>query len=261
VLRRVDPKGFSALRRYGGDEFLTRLAALGVKWEDMALLFHRLERSGLFHQYPRMQGFIELMVRTTPDAVLFKGEHLLSLQGRVTLNLKKAALRLQHGPPKYLETVRNHLRAALAEHSSLSRLPGEQELIHLGHITANGVDRVYRLGNYIDVLEVKSSSRLGLHDLANWLIKAVEPKTGKATYTFNGERLNTYLERNGFTLQKLLNAGYELRFNLFIYDENPHLAPELLELFKSGTRKISIAGGIGAAENAEITLVRTLHWD
>src|SRR5688572_19595753 len=33
VLRKVDPKGFSALRRYGGDEFLTRLAGWGARWE------------------------------------------------------------------------------------------------------------------------------------------------------------------------------------------------------------------------------------
>jgi hypothetical protein len=123
------------------------------------------------------------------------------------------------------------------------------------------VDRVYRLGKHIDVLEVKASSKLGLHDLANWLMKAVEPKTEEAVYTFKGGRLNTYLERNGFSLRELVEEGYELRFNLFIYDADPHLAPELLELFRSGARKIYIKGGDGVRQDARITLVLTQHWD
>jgi hypothetical protein len=40
--------------------------------------------------------------------------------------VKKAALRLKDGPGKYLETMRNHLRAALSEHASLSRIPGRR---------------------------------------------------------------------------------------------------------------------------------------
>jgi hypothetical protein len=122
------------------------------------------------------------------------------------------------------------------------------------------VDRVYRLGKHIDVLEVKASSKLGLHDLANWLMKAVEPKTGEAVYTFKGGRLATYLRRNDFILHDLLEEGHELRFNLFLYDADPHLTPELLDLFKSGTRKIRIEG-VDGIEGAEITLVRTQHWD
>jgi hypothetical protein len=258
VLRRVDPKAFVALERYGGEEFVTRLAAWGAKWDDLVLLFTRLEDSGLFKQYPRMQGFIEEMIRTTPPEVLYGGQQLLSLQGRVTLNMKKAALRLKQGPAKYLETVRNHLRAALAEHASLARLTGDEELIRLGHITANGVDRAYRVGKLIDVLEIKAASELGFHNLKNWLRKSVDPKTGRPTYLFNGGRLDEYLRRAGQTrLARLIENKSQLRFNLFIYDEAPRLTPELMELFGSGTRRISIED----FEGSEIILTWTKHWE
>ncbi len=257
VLRKLDPKGFSHLRRYGGDEFLTRLASWGSRWEDLSLLFSRLEHSGLFSQYPRMKDFLVEMIRTTPDEVLFGGGHLLSLQGRVTLNLKKAALRLKHGPPKYLETVRNHLRAALAEHSTLSHFVSHEEIIHLGHITANGVDRVFRHGKVIHVLEVKAASKLGLHDLKNWLRRSVDPRTGDTVFLFNGTRLREYLRRAGHLRPEELLDGRELRFNLFVYDANPRLTEELLELFKTGKRKIS-ADGI---KDLDITLVLTRKWN
>jgi hypothetical protein len=257
VLRKLDPKGFSHLHRYGGEEFLTRLASWGSRWEDLSLLFSRLEHSGLFSQYPRMQDFLVEMIRSTPDEVLFGGGHLLSLQGRVTLNLKKAALRLQHGPPKYLETVRNHLRAALAEHSTLSHFVSHEELIPLGHITANGVDRVFRHGNVIHVLEVKASSKLGLHDLKNWLRKSVDPGTGQTVFLFNGNRLREYLNRAGHSRLDTLLTGRQLHFNLFVYDANPRLTEELLELLKTGKKKISAEG----MNNVEITLTLTRHWN
>jgi hypothetical protein len=256
VLQKLHPKGFADMERYGGREFLTRLAAWGTHWQDMAELFNRMEQSGLFSQYPAMKGFIEKMIRETPDEVLMGGGHVLSLNGRVTLNLKKAALRMKHGPPKYLETVHNHLRAALAEHMTLEVLKAEQELIRLGHVTANGVDRVCRVGNIIHVVEAKAAAALGMHDIANWLRKIVDSKTGRVSYEFNGERLRKYLAKATGRNARTIIEGRELQFNLFVYDKNPQLARELLDLFESGKVKIPVSD----FENITITLVLNKYW-
>ncbi|HEX5750701.1 MAG TPA: hypothetical protein VFZ09_31025 [Archangium sp.] len=153
VLKKVNPEGFSTVAKYGGDEFLTQVAKLGAKWKNLARLFDDLERSGLFTQYPRMKEFLEEMVRTTPAEVLYGKGQVLRLDGRVTLSVKKAALRPRNGP-KSLANISKHLSSALAEHRSLSVLPGDgEDLIKLGHVASQGPDRVLRNGEFIDVLE------------------------------------------------------------------------------------------------------------
>jgi Mg-chelatase subunit ChlD len=258
VMRRLNPSGFREMARFGGDDFLTRLAIMGAKWEDLALLFTRLETSGLFTQYPRMQGFIADMIHTTPTEVLYSGGQLLSLNSRVSLNTKKAALRLREGPGKYLESMRNHLRGALAEYRSLSALPGDgNDLIKLGHVTANGPDRVLRSSGVVAQVEAKAFPDVSLSDIKRWIIKTADPKhPGSFLYEFNGPALDKALGKVGTDITTLAQSGFLLHFNLFIYAPRTALSSELADLF-SGARRIPIK----KADGLEITLKVTQHWD
>jgi hypothetical protein len=228
---------------------------MGAKWEDLALLFIRLETSGLFTQYPRMQGFIADMIRTTPTEVLHSGGQLLSLNGRVSLNTKKAALLLRDGPGKYLESMRNHLRGALAEHRSLAALPGDgNDLIKVGHVTANGPDRLLRDSGVVTQVEAKAFPDVSLSDIKRWIIKKADPqRSGSFLYEFNGPVLDKALRRVGTELPIVAASG-ELRFNLFIYAPRTALSSELTELF-GGARRIPIKDFRGF----EITLQLTQH--
>ena len=258
VLRKVDPEGFQTVAKYGGDEFLLQVAKLGGKWKNLAQLFQGLEKSGLFTQYPRMKEFLEEMIRTTPEEVLYGRGQVLRLNGRVTLSVKKSALRPRNGPA-YLENIRKHLSSALAEHRSLSVLPGDgEDLIKVGHVAGHGPDRVLKTGPFIDVLEVKAFGNVGLSHLGKWIVKRPDPENpGKFIYEFNGDILEQHLRAAGQqTLEQLLNR-HTLRYHLFIYAPDTALTRELADLFSGNTRSISIRN----REDKRIILAMTRHWD
>jgi len=258
VLRKVDPEGFQTVAKYGGDEFLMQVAKLGARWKNLAQLFTGLEKSGLFTQYPRMKEFLEEMIRTTPEEVLYGRGQVLRLNGRVTLSVKKSALRPKNGP-RYLENIRKHLSSALAEHRSLSVLPGDgEDLIKVGHVAGHGPDRVLRTGPFIDVLEVKAFGNFGLSHLGKWIGKRADPKNlGKFIYEFDGNALEPFLEKAGQrSLAQLLDA-HTLRYHLFIYAPDTALTRELADLFAGNARSIPIKDRKGR----QIVLMMTRHWD
>ncbi|WP_309888344.1 hypothetical protein [Archangium sp.] len=258
VLRKVDPEGFQTVAKYGGDEFLIQVAKLGGKWKNLAQLFTGLEKSGLFTQYPRMKEFLEEMIRTTPEEVLYGRGQVLRLNGRVTLSVKKSALRPKNGP-RYLENLRKHLSSALAEHRSLSVLPGDgEDLIKVGHVASHGPDRVLRTGPFIDVLEVKAFGNVGLSHLGKWIGKRPDPENpGKFLYEFNGDMLEGHLRAaEQQSLEQLLSI-HTLRYHLFIYAPDTALTRELANLFAGEARGIPIKG----LEGRQIILTMTRHWD
>ncbi len=258
VLRKVEPEGFRTVAKYGGDEFLIQVAKLGARWKNLAQLFTGLEKSGLFTQYPRMKEFLEEMIRTTPEEVLYGRGQVLRLNGRVTLSVKKSALRPKNGP-RYLENIRKHLSSALAEHRSLSVLPGDgEDLIKVGHVAGHGPDRVLRNGPFIDVLEVKAFGNIGLSHFGKWIVKRPDPKNpGKFIYEFDGDMLERHLRAAGQRpLGKLLDA-HMLRYHLFIYAPDTALTRELVELFTGDGRSIPIKGRKGS----QIIFTMTRHWD
>jgi hypothetical protein len=258
VLRKVDPEGFQTVAKYGGDEFLIQVAKLGARWKNLAQLFTGLEKSGLFTQYPRMKEFLEEMIRTTPEEVLYGRGQVLRLNGRVTLSVKKSALRPKNGP-RYLENIRKHLSSALAEHRSLSVLPGDgEDLIKVGHVAGHGPDRVLRTGPFIDVLEVKAFGNVGLSHLGKWIVKRPDPKNpGKLIYEFDGNMLELFLEKAKQPRLEELLDGYTLRYHLFIYAPDMALTRELAELFIGNIRSIPIKDRKGR----HIVLTTTRHWD
>jgi hypothetical protein len=258
VLRKVDPEGFRTVAKYGGDEFLMQVAKLGARWKNLAQLFTGLEKSGLFTQYPRMKEFLEEMIRTTPEEVLYGRGQVLRLNGRVTLSVKKSALRPKNGP-RYLENIRRHLSSALAEHRSLSVLPGDgEDLIKVGHVAGHGPDRVLRNGPFIDVLEVKAFGNVGLSHLGKWIVKRADPENpGKFIYEFDGNALEPFLEKAGQRdLAQLLDA-HTLRYHLFIYAPDTALTRELAELFTGDGTSIPLKGH----EGKQIILTMTRQWD
>ncbi len=255
VLAKVNPEGLSEVRRLGGDEFVTKLAVMGAEWRNLAVLFNRLEDSGLFTQYPRMKEFIETMIRSTPDETLYGGGELLKLNGRVSLNAKKAALRATDS--KLLTTMRNHLRGALAEHRSLELLPGD-DIIKVGHVTANGPDRVLRSGGVIDVLEVKAFPDVGLSNIKKWIIKRADPEdTTKFIYEFNGTALDKALQASNQPGLRALAATGQLRYNLFIYNQGTQLSSELAQLFNAAG---SVRVAIKDFDGLELTLKLSQGW-
>jgi hypothetical protein len=241
VLRKVDPEGFRTVAKYGGDEFLLQVAKLGGKWKNLAQLFQGLEKSGLFTQYPRMKEFLVEMIRTTPEEVLYGRGQVLRLNGRVTLSVKKSALRPKNGA-RYLENLRKHLSSALAEHRSLSVLPGDgEDLIKVGHVASHGPDRVFKTGPFIDVLEVKAFGNVGLSHLGRWIIKQPDPKNpGKLLYEFDGNALDQFLQKAGQRSLGQLLDDHTLRYHLFIYAPDTALTRELAELFAGDGRSIPI---------------------
>jgi hypothetical protein len=261
VLRKVNPEGFRTVAKYGGDEFLLQVAKLGGKWKNLAQLFQGLEKSGLFTQYPRMKEFLEEMIRTTPEEVLYGRGQVLRLNGRVTLSVKKSALRPKNGP-RYLENLRKHLSSALAEHRSLSVLPGDgEDLIKVGHVAGHGPDRVLRTGPFIDVLEVKAFGNVGLSHLGKWIVKRPDPKNpGRFIYEFDGNMLNRFLEKAEQPALDLLLSTHALRYHLFIYAPDTALTRELAELFSGNTKGIPIKG-VEGIERRQIILTITRHWD
>jgi len=258
VLRKVDPEGFQTVARYGGDEFLLQVAKLGARWKNLAQLFTGLEKSGLFTQYPRMKEFLEEMIRTTPEEVLHGRGQVLRLNGRVTLSVKKSALRPKNGP-KYLENLRKHLSSALAEHRSLSVLPGDgEDLIKVGHVAGHGPDRMFKTGPFIDVLEVKAFGNVGLSHLGKWIVKQPDPKNpGKFIYEFDGNMLDRHLRASTEQTLEQLVSTHTLRYHLFIYAPDTALTRELADLFAGDGKKISIKG----LKGRQIILTMTRHWD
>jgi len=258
VLQKVNPEGFQTVAKYGGDEFLLQVAKLGGKWKNLAQLFTGLEKSGLFTQYPRMKEFLEEMIRTTPEEVLYGRGQVLRLNGRVTLSVKKSALRPKNGT-QYLANIRKHLSSALAEHRSLSVLPGDgEDLIKVGHVAGHGPDRVLRNGSVIDVLEVKAFENVGLSHLGKWIVKRPDPENpGKFLYEFNGNMLEQHLRfAKQPPLEDLLDE-YTLRYHLFIYAPDTALTRELAELFSGSARSIPVRD----REGKHIILTMTRHWD
>jgi hypothetical protein len=258
VLKKVNPEGFQTVAKYGGDEFLPQVAKLGGKWKNLAQLFQGLENSGLFTQYPRMKEFLEEMIRTTPEEVLYGRGQVLRLNGRVTLSVKKSALRPRNGP-KYLENIRKHLSSALAEHRSLSVLPGNgEDLIQVGHVASHGPDRMLKTGPFIDVLEVKAFGNVGLSHLGKWIVKRPDPEnTGKFLYEFNGDMLDLFLEKAKQPSLRELLGDHTLRYHLFIYAPGTALTREMAELFTGNARSIPVKGRKGS----QIILTVTRHWD
>ncbi|WP_309894829.1 hypothetical protein, partial [Archangium sp.] len=198
------------------------------------------------------------MIRTTPEEVLYGRGQVLRLNGRVTLSVKKSALRPKNGP-RYLENLRKHLSSALAEHRSLSVLPGDgEDLIKVGHVASHGPDRVLRNGSFIDVLEVKAFGNVGLSHLGKWIGKRPDPNNpGKFIYEFNGNALEPFLEKAGQRSLRQLLEGHTLRYHLFIYAPDMALTRELAELFTGNDRSIPIKG----REGKQIILTITQHWD
>jgi len=258
VLRKVDPEGFRTVAKYGGDEFLIQVAKLGARWKNLAQLFTGLEKSGLFTQYPRMKEFLEDMIRTTSEEVLYGRGQVLRLNGRVTLSVKKSALRPRNGS-KYLENIRKHLSSALAEHRSLSVVPGEgEDLIKVGHVASHGPDRVLRNGPFIDVMEVKAFGNVGLSHLGKWIVKRPDPKNpGKFIYEFNGDMLEIFLEKAKQPALRELLDDYTLRYHLFIYAPDTALTREMADLFSGNARSMPVKGRKGN----QIILTMTRHWD
>ncbi|WP_309895988.1 hypothetical protein, partial [Archangium sp.] len=198
------------------------------------------------------------MIRTTPEEVLYGRGQVLRLNGRVTLSVKKSALRPKNGP-RYLENLRKHLSSALAEHRSLSVLPGDgEDLIKVGHVASHGPDRVLRTGPFIDVLEVKAFGNVGLSHLGKWIVKRPDPESpGKLIYEFDGNALEPFLEKAGQrSLEQLLDA-HKLRYHLFIYAPDTSLTRELAELFAGNAMSIPIKGH----EGKQIILTMTRQWD
>jgi hypothetical protein len=198
------------------------------------------------------------MIRNTPDNVLYGDSGRVLLNGRVTLNVKKAALNASD--PSSLPGIRKHLQGALAEHRHTELIRagenGVDDIIPVGHVNGNGPDRVLQAGNIVDVVEVKALGRaIGHGDIKTWLLKTVD-ENGDTIYQFNGPKLDQFLRRAGTSLRDLLGAGKQIRYNLFIYDANPSVAGDLANIFSPGTR-IPIKGIPGA----EIVLDTSSHWD
>ncbi len=209
-------------------------------------------------QLARGQEFLEEMIRTTPEEVLYGRGQVLRLNGRVTLSVKKSALRPKNGT-KYLTNIRKHLSSALAEHRSLSVLPGDgEDLIKVGHVAGRGPDRVLKTGSFIDVLEVKAFGSVVLSHLGRWIIKQPDPKNpGKFIYEFDGDILERHLRVAGQpTVEELLDA-HTLRYHLFIYAPDTALTRELADLFSGSDRSIPIKG----LKGSQIILTMTRHWD
>uniref|UniRef100_UPI00286ABD27 hypothetical protein n=1 Tax=Archangium sp. TaxID=1872627 RepID=UPI00286ABD27 len=202
--------------------------------------------------------FLEEMIRTTPEEVLYGRGQVLRLNGRVTLSVKKSALRPKNGP-RYLENIGKHLSSALAEHRSLSVLPGDgEDLIKVGHVASHGPDRMLRNGPFIDVLEVKAFGNVGLSHLGKWIGKRPDPKNpGKLIYEFNGDMLELFLGKTKQQPLEQLLSSHTLRYHLFIYAPNTALTRELAELFSGNARSISIKG----IKGRQIILTMTRHWD
>jgi hypothetical protein len=205
-----------------------------------------------------MKEFLVEMIRTTPEEVLYGRGQVLRLNGRVTLSVKKSALRPKNGA-RYLENLRKHLSSALAEHRSLSVLPGDgEDLIKVGHVASHGPDRVFKTGPFIDVLEVKAFGNVGLSHLGRWIIKQPDPKNpGKFLYEFDGNALDQFLQKAGQRSLGQLLDDHTLRYHLFIYAPDTALTRELAELFAGDGRSIPIKGRKGK----QIILTTTRHWD
>lgn len=217
------------------------------------MIFTRMETDGLFTNYPKMQEFMSDMIKATPDDALYGAGNLLTLNGRVTLNIKKAAARIANGDDSMIGIMSQHLRGALGEHRSYAALAGD-DLIAVGHVTARGPDRVFRSSSgVIDVLESKAMTTVSRSNIKKWLIKRVEKVDGveKTIYEFNGDMLNRYLVQAGKPRLDTLLSGNSLRYNLFQYDQAGGLTSELAGLFNGS--KIPIKGFDGA----EIQLIYT----
>jgi Mg-chelatase subunit ChlD len=252
VLRKVNPAGYADVARHGDNDFLAKLAVAGSRWQDLGTIFNRLESTGLFSNYPRMQEFISDMIKATPDDALYGTGNVLTLNGRVTLNIKKAAARLANGDDSMIGIMSQHLRGALGEHRTYDAFVGD-DLIAVGHVTARGPDRVLRSGSVIDVVESKAMATISRSNIKKWLIKRVEKVNGvdETIYEFNGVLLDRYLREAGQPNLQALLGGNTLRYNLFQYDQAGGLTSELAGLFNG--RTIPIKG----FEGANIQLIHT----
>lgn len=231
IAAKLNIAGFDELRRLGGDGFLVKLGQMGLDYADVVKALNRLDTEGLFRDYPRMKEFIVAM--TTKDSVIRHGtrEYKYSIGGRVTINLKKVSRANYYGP------IMGHLRGALAEYAAFLKVPGDDLMGVVKHVTANGPDGLKRHGNVVRLIEAKSYSNVSPSVVKDWMTEV------DGEWFFDAGRLEDWLRREkGMQLSDLLRDGAdELEYHLFTYSDGA-LGGTLAGLFNSGVQ-VKVLGG------------------
>lgn len=236
VAAEAEPQAFTKLtQRFGDDQdLLAKLALLG-KLDDVSQVFDRL--SDLFDD-PDMADFLRSALKSANTKVIYNkgGDAVkLSIDGKVTINLKKATGQIKKDPAyvdAYIQRMKNHLRGAQAEHATLAKFPGDEEIISLHHVTAVGPDRVVRVGSAVKVLEVKAMSSVTWNDVKGWfvVIKDGDEKIVK----FNGKKLQKHLSKHQSSIGEL---GDNIQFEVYIHPSGG-LTGEADALFAKGSVEI-----------------------